>query len=308
MNIQNFLKIKYPILQGAMANISDGKFAATVSNAGALGTIASGGMMPDRLKKEIEIAKDLTDKPFAVNIMMLNPYVEKMVEIIVKEKVPIITIGAGSPAPFMKKFRESDIKVIPLISAPIMAKRLERTGADAIIAEGNEAGGHIGRMTTMTLIHQSFDSIDIPLIAAGGIGSGRQMLATEILGATGVQMGTAFLFTEECPIHKNYKEVILKSSASKITVIGETNSMPIRLLKNNMTKEYRDKEMKGADLFELEKYTLGSLKRAVRDGDIKDGSVMAGLTIGQFDKIIPVKDLLQKIMEEYHEAKSCLLK
>lgn len=308
MNIQEQLGIKYPILQGGMANIATGAFAAAVSNAGALGTIASGGLKPDRLEQEIEICKSQTDRPFAVNLMMLSHYLDDLVEVILKHRVPIVTAGAGSPAAYMERFNEQGIKVLPLVSSPTFAVRAERTGVFAIIAEGTEAGGHIGEMTTMTLIPQTVAEVSVPVIGAGGVGSGKQMLAAEILGASGVQMGTAFLFTEECPLHPKYKEALIKANSSKVTVIGHLGGLPIRLLKNNMTREYRKREKEGATLDELEMYTLGALRRAVHEGDTDDGSLMAGYTVGQFTDIVPVKTRLERIMEEYEAAKSSLVK
>lgn len=304
MKIHEILGIQYPILQGGMANIASGAFAAAVSNAGALGTIGSGGMRPDRLEKEIDICRNKTDKPFAVNLVMVSNHIDALVEVIVRQKISYVTVGAGSPHAYMETFKEHGIRVMPLVSSPSLAKRLARSGVEALIAEGTEAGGHIGELTTMTLIPQTVREVDVPVIAAGGIGSGRQMLAAEILGASGVQMGTALLFTEECPIHPNYKDAILKANASRITVIGRAGGMPIRLLKNEMTKEYRRLEKEGASLMELEHFTLGALRRAVTDGDIHDGSVMAGFTVGQFEEILPVKERIEQFMQEYNDART----
>lgn len=306
MKINELLGIKYPILQGGMANVATGSFAAAVSNAGALGTIGSGGMRPDALQREIDICRRLTDKPFAVNLVMVSNHLDELVDVIVRNEVKIVTVGAGSPHPYMERFQENGIQVMPLVSAPSIAKRLERSNVLALIAEGSEAGGHIGEMTTMTLIPQTVTEVSLPVVAAGGIASGRQMLAAEILGAAGVQMGTALLFTEECPVHENYKQALLKSNASKITVIGRAGGLPIRLLKNEMTKEYQRLEKGGADLMELEHFTLGALRRAVREGNVKDGSVMAGFTVGQFQDIVPVADRIQQFMEEYQKAKEMI--
>ncbi|MDO4753784.1 MAG: nitronate monooxygenase, partial [Bacillota bacterium] len=259
MNIHKKLGIKYPILQGGMANIASGAFAAAVSNAGALGTVGSGGMRPDRLEREIDICRSMTDKPFAVNLVMVSNHIDELVDVIVKHGISYVTVGAGSPHAYMGRFLENNIKVLPLVSSPSVAKRLARTQVEALIAEGSEAGGHIGELTTMTLIPQTVAEVDVPVVAAGGIASGRQMLAAEILGAAGVQMGTALLFTEECPIHQNYKDAILKANSSRITVIGRSSGMPIRLVKNDMTKEYQRLEKEGASLMELEHFTLGAL-------------------------------------------------
>lgn len=308
MNIHEKLGTRYPVIQGGMANIATGSFAAAVSNAGALGTIASGGLKPDRLEREIEICKSETDRPFAVNLMMLSHYLDELVDIILKHRVPFVTAGAGSPSAYMERFREQGIQVLPVVSSPSFAVRAERLGVLGVIAEGTEAGGHIGDMTTMTLIPQTVAEVSVPVICAGGVGSGKQMLAAEVLGASGVQMGTAFLFTEECPLHPKYKEALIKATASKVTVIGRIGGLPIRLLKNNMTREYQKREKDGATLDELEMYTLGALRRSVQEGDTDSGSLMAGYTVGQFKDIVPVKTRLEEIMREYEAAKASLAK
>lgn len=306
MNINNLLNIKYPILQGGMAHIATGEFAASVSNAGALGTIGSGGMSIEKLKREIDICKSKTDKPFAVNLMMLRPDIDQIVEVILKSNIKIVTTGAGSPSKYMEEFKKEGIMVFPIISSPIQAKRLSKFELKGIIAEGMEAGGHIGEMTTMTLIPQVKENTEVPIISGGGIGSGNQMLAAEILGASGVQIGTGFLFTQECPIHEEYKQALLKASASKVTTVGNVNGLPMRLLKNDMTREYKNLEKKETNIEVLEKFTLGRLKKAVVYGDVKNGSVMTGYTVGQFNQITTIKDFIEKIMSEYEEAKKCL--
>lgn len=308
MNINNLLDIKYPILQGGMAHVATGAFAAYVSNAGAMGTIGSGGMTPEILKREIEICKSNTDKTFAVNLMMLRPDIEEMVEVIVESGVKVVTVGAGSPSKYMEIFEREKINVLPVISSPVQAKRLSKFPLQGIIAEGMEAGGHIGEMTSMVLVPQVKNEVDIPIIAAGGIGSGSQMLAAEILGAVGVQIGTAFLFTEECPIHDEYKKALLKANASKVTTVGNINGLPMRLLKNNMTREYKNLEKNESNIEVLETFTVGRLRKAVVEGDIKNGSLMTGYIVGQFDKLMPVKDVVENLMSEYEEAKRCLLK
>lgn len=297
--INKLLGIKYPILQGGMANISNGEFASAISNAGALGTIATGGMDSKTLVEQIRICKSKTDKPFAVNLMLLHPLIDEFAQIVIDEKVPVVTTGAGNPSKYMKSWKEAGIKVIPVVPNLTLAKRVESNGADAIIAEGNESGGHIGPMTTMTILGEIVGNVSIPIIAAGGICNGRQMLATEVLGASGVQMGTIFLASDECPIHENYKNSVIKASSNQITVTGYSISMPVRLIKNEMSRKYLDMERKGTDKMELEKYTLGSLKKAVLDGDIKSGSVMAGLVVGQIKEIRPVKQIIENIIAEY---------
>lgn len=297
--INKLLGIKYPILQGGMANISNGEFASAISNAGALGTIATGGMDSKTLVEQIRICKSKTDKPFAVNLMLLHPQIDEFAQIVIDENVPVVTTGAGNPSKYMKMWKEADIKVIPVVPNLTLAKRVESNGADAIIAEGNESGGHIGPMTTMTILGEIVGNVDIPVIAAGGVCNGRQMLATEVLGASGVQMGTIFLASDECPIHENYKNSIIKASSNQVTVTGYSISMPVRLIKNEMSRKYLELERKGTDKMELEKYTLGSLKKAVLDGDVKTGSVMAGLVVGQIKEIRPVKQIIESIIAEY---------
>lgn len=297
--INKLLGIKYPILQGGMANISNGEFASAISNAGALGTIATGGMDSKTLVEQIRVCKSKTDKPFAVNLMLLHPQIDEFAQIVIDENVPVVTTGAGNPSKYMKMWKEADIKVIPVVPNLTLAKRVESNGADAIIAEGNESGGHIGPMTTMTILGEIVGNVDIPVIAAGGVCNGRQMLATEVLGASGVQMGTIFLASDECPIHENYKNSIIKSSSNQVTVTGYSISMPVRLIKNEMSRKYLELERKGTDKMELEKYTLGSLKKAVLDGDVKTGSVMAGLVVGQIKEIRPVKQIIESIIAEY---------
>lgn len=297
--INKLLGIKYPILQGGMANISNGEFASAISNAGALGTIATGGMDSKTLVEQIRVCKSKTDKPFAVNLMLLHPQIDEFAQIVIDENVPVVTTGAGNPSKYMKIWKEADIKVIPVVPNLTLAKRVESNGADAIIAEGNESGGHIGPMTTMTILGEIVGNVDIPVIAAGGVCNGRQMLATEVLGASGVQMGTIFLASDECPIHENYKNSIIKASSNQVTVTGYSISMPVRLIKNEMSRKYLELERKGTDKMELEKYTLGSLKKAVLDGDVKTGSVMAGLVVGQIKEIRPVKQIIESIIAEY---------
>ncbi len=306
MYINELLGTDFPIIQGGMANIASGEFAAAVSNSGALGTIAAGGMKSEQLEREIDICKNLTDRPFAVNLVMLSRHISELIGVVAKHGVRFVTVGAGSPHQYMELFRENGISVLPLVSSPSIARRLERSGVLAVIAEGTEAGGHIGEMTTMTLVPQTVTQVSMPVIAAGGIACGRQMLAAEVLGAAGVQIGTALLFTEECPLHPNYKEAILRANASKITVIGRRGGMPIRLIKNEMTREYHRLEQAGAGLEELENYTLGALGRAVREGDVVDGSVMAGFTVGQFNDILPVKERIDGFIREYEHARASL--
>ncbi len=290
--LNELLGTKYPVIQGGMANIATGAFAAACSNAGALGLIATGGVSPEGLIEQIAVCRDATDKPFGVNIMLMHPDADELARIVVEEHVPIVTTGAGNPAKYMESWKEAGILVLPVVAAPILAARLEKIGADAIIAEGCESGGHVGEMTTMTLVPQVCDTVSIPVVAAGGIADRRQMKAAFDLGACGVQVGTCLLASEECPIHENYKQAIIKAKGSDTVVTGRIAGTPVRILKNRMSRAYLKQEKEGATLEELEKYTLGSLRRAVFDGDTKDGSLMSGQVCGQIKEIRPVADII----------------
>ena len=293
--------IKYPVFQGGMANISTGEFAAAVSNAGAMGIIGAGGMKAEDLRQQIKICKSKTDKPFGVNIMLMNPEADKMAKVVVEENVPLVTTGAGNPGKYMADWKAAGIKVFPVIPTVALAKRVAELGADGLIAEGTEAGGHIGELSTMVLVPQVVDAVDIPVIAAGGIGSGRQMAAAEILGAEGVQVGTMLLASEECPVHENYKTAIIHAHDSSTVVTGRIGGTPVRILKNPMSREYIKREKEGASIHELEKYTLGALRKAVVDGDVKHGSLMAGQVAGMVNEIKPVKNLLEDMVSDYEK-------
>lgn len=299
MKLQDILNIKYPFIQGGMANIATGEFAAKVSNAGGLGLIASGGLPSSELEKEILIAKKLTNKPFGINLMLMNPESDKIADLIIEQGIQVVTTGAGNPAKYIEKWKNAGIKVFPVIPNPTIAIKMDQLGVDGIIAEGMEAGGHIGKMTTMTLLPQVIEKVNIPVIAAGGIASGKQMLAAEILGACGFQMGTIFLATKECPIHQNYKDKIISSKDTNVTVMGYSTGLPVRVLRNSMTNEYLKKEASGVDKMELEKYTLGSLRKAVFDGDVSNGSLMAGLVVGQIKEEKTIEQLMYDLYNEY---------
>lgn len=303
MKINEMLNIDYPIFQGGMANIATGGFAAAVSNAGALGIIGAGGMTAQTLLENIQECKKLTDKPFGVNIMLMNPDADKMAEIVAAEKIAVVTTGAGNPGKYMEMWKAAGVKVFPVVSAVSLAKRLCSLGADRIIAEGCESGGHIGELTTMTLVPQVCDAVDVPVIAAGGIAGGRQMAAAFALGASGVQIGTCLLASEECPVHENYKEAIVKAKDNDTVVTGRIAGTPVRILKNPMAREYIRLERNGADKIELEKFTLGSLSRAVKEGDVKNGSVMAGQVSGMVKEILPVKEILENMVKEYENIR-----
>ena len=299
MRLNQILGTEFPIMQGGMAQVATGAFAAAVSNAGALGIIGTGAMNGEMMRKEIETAKSLTDKPFGVNLMMMNPDVEEMAQIIAEEKPSVVTTGAGNPGKYVKMWKEQGIKVIPVVSSVSLAKRLEWEGVDAIIAEGTESGGHIGELTTMVLLPQVADAVSVPVIGAGGIASGRQMKAAEILGAVGVQIGTVLLGSEECPIHQNYKNALIKAKDRATVVTGRSVGIPVRVLKNGMTRDYLELEQSGAEKMELEKFTLGALRRAVHEGDVDRGSLMAGQDASYIKEVRPLRVILEEMMKEY---------
>ncbi len=299
MKLNEMLGIEYPFIQGGMANIATGEFAAAVSNAGGLGLIGAGGMNTEMLKENIRRCRELTDKPFGVNLMLMNPEASKMAELIAQEGVKIVTTGAGSPAEYMPIWKEKGMMVIPVVSSTVLAQRMEKCGADAIIAEGTESGGHVGEMTTMTLVPQVADAVSIPVIAAGGIADGRGVAAAFALGAIGVQVGTVLLASDECPIHAAYKEAVIKTKDNGTTVTGRIAGTPVRIIKNPMAREYIKMEKAGADKTELEKFTLGSLRRAVFEGDTKTGSLMAGQVAGQVNEIRPVRKIFEDMFAGY---------
>lgn len=306
MRLDKMLGIKYPFIQGGMANIATGEFAAAVSNAGGLGLIGAGGMNTEMLRENIRKCKTLTDKPFGVNLMLMNPDAPQMAEMIVEEGVKIVTTGAGNPGQFMPLWKEHGLMVIPVVSSSILAKRMEQCGADAVVAEGTESGGHVGEMTTMALVPKIVESVSIPVIAAGGIADGRQLLAAFALGAVGVQLGTCLLASTECPIHPAYKEAVLKAKDNDTVVTGRITGTPVRIIKNSMAREYVKQEKAGADKMELEKFTLGSLRRAVFEGDVKTGSLMAGQVVGQIDEIKPVAEIFKSMYEGYDKLRKQL--
>ena len=293
--LNEILGTKYPIIQGGMANIATGEFAAACSNAGALGLIGSGGMDADSLRENIRRCRALTDKPFGVNIMLMHPQADEFAKIVVEEGVKIVTTGAGNPGKYMAAWKAAGITVIPVVAAAILAKHLEPLGIDAVIAEGTESGGHVGEMTTMALVPQVVDAVHVPVIAAGGIADGRGLAAALALGACGVQVGTCLLTSTECPIHENYKAAQLKARDSDTIVTGRIGGTPVRVLKNRMSREYVRQEKAGADKMELEKYTLGSLRRAVFEGDTVSGSLMAGQVAGMLHEVRPVADILDDL-------------
>ena len=304
--INEVFGIKYPIIQGGMANIATAQFAAAVCNAGGIGLMGAGGMRAEELREQIRECKELTDKPFGVNLMLMNPDADKMAEIIIEEDVKIVTTGAGSPGKYMAAWKEEGIKVYPVVASVALAKLMERAGADGVIAEGTESGGHVGEMTTMTLVPQVVDAVNIPVIAAGGIGDGRQVAAAFALGACGIQIGTCLLASVECPIHDNYKSAVVKAKDNSTVVTGRIAGTPVRIIKNSMAREYIRHEKEGADKMELEKFTLGSLRRAVFEGDVQTGSLMAGQVAGQVKEIRTVAEILEDLKDGYNKVVSGL--
>ena len=306
MKLNELLGIEFPIIQGGMANIATGAFAAAVSNAGALGLVGSGGMDAQALRAEIRAARAMTEKPFGVNLMLMNPHIDELAQVVVEEGVQVVTTGAGNPGKYIPAWKQAGIRVFPVVAAPILAKRLERYGVDGFIAEGTESGGHVGEMTTMALIPQVVDAMaayGLPVIAAGGIADGRQLTAALALGAIGVQVGTCLLGSVECPIHDNYKSAILKAKDSDTIVTGRFGGTPVRVLKNKMSREYVRQEKAGATKEELERLTLGGLRRAVFDGDTDTGSVMAGQVAGMVREIRPLRVIFEEMMAQ---SQACL--
>ena len=291
------LGIKYPIIQGAMARIADAELACAVSNAGGLGIIAGGEAPVDYLRNEIRKAKELTDKPFGINIMLLSSNAAEVAQMVCEEGVKVVTTGAGLPSQFIGQWKEHGVKVIPVIPSVAMAKRMERTGVDAIIAEGTESGGHVGELTTMALVPQIVDAVNIPVIAAGGIADGRGMAAAFMLGACGVQMGTRFLSAYECNIPKKYKERVLNAKDIDTVVTGRPTGHPVRILKNKLSRKYLELEKQAAPLEEYEKLGVGALRRAVVDGDVENGSVMAGQIAALVKKEESCKDIITDVIQ-----------
>jgi enoyl-[acyl-carrier protein] reductase II len=298
MLINEMLGIKYPIIQGAMTLITDGKFASTVSNAGGLGIIASGEWDKNKVREEIHIARSLTDKPFGVNLYMMSPYVEDIVDLIIEEKIPVVTTGAHSPEKYIKRFKEAGCKVFPVVASVTMAKRIERFGIDGVIAEGMESGGHVGEATTMSLLPQMVKALKVPVIAAGGIASGSQMTAALAIGASGIQIGTILLASEECDVHENYKKAILKAHDNDTTVILKNTGAPVRVLKNRLARKYLEMERNNSIDEEALKDSFDALFRGIFQGDLENGSMPLGQIAGLIDEIKPVKEILDDIMRE----------
>jgi len=304
--ISELLNIQYPILQGGMAWVATSQLAAAVSEAGGLGILGAGNAPAEIIEKEILKVKKQTNKPFGVNIMLLSPFVDEVVDVVCKHNVPVVTTGAGNPGKFMEKFKEKGIKVIPVVPSVALAKRMESLGADAVIVEGTEAGGHVGELTTMVLTPQIVDAIHIPVIAAGGIADGRGFLAALSLGAEGVQMGTRFICAEECIAHNNYKNMVIKAKDRDAIVTARSTGHPVRVLKNKFAKEFIHLEKFGLPPEEIEKLGEGKLKIAVIDGEVDNGSVMAGQIAGMVSKIQPCKEIIEEIIFEADQQLSLL--
>ena len=304
--ITDLLGIRYPIFQGGMAWIAEAQLAAAVSNAGGLGIIAGGSAPIDYLRDQIRKCKSLTDKPFGVNIMLMSPNAEELAQLVIDEGVPVVTTGAGNPGKFMAAWKEAGVKVIPVVPSVALAKRMERSGADAVIAEGTESGGHIGENTTMCLVPQVVDAVEIPVLAAGGIADGRGIAASFMLGAEGVQVGTRFLASEECVIHPTYKELVVKAKDTDSVVTGRYTGHPCRNVKTKFSKKLASGESNGSITpDEFEELTLGSLRKAVQDGNLDEGSFLCGAIAGMINDVKPCKDIVE---EMFSQAESLLSK
>ncbi len=296
--VSELLGITYPVIQGGMAWAAEYHLAAAVSNAGGLGLIGAASAPPEVVREQIRETKKRTDKPFGVNVMLLNPNAPEVAKIVIEEGVKVVTTGAGSPAQFMDAWKEAGVTVIPVVASVAMAKLMQRAGADAVVAEGMESGGHIGAQTTMTLVPQVADAVDIPVIAAGGIADGMGIAAAMMLGAAGVQLGTRFLVAEESVVHDNYKERVIKAKDIDSEVTGTGTGHPIRVLRNKMSREYLKMEKAGVAFEELEQLTLGSLRKAVIDGDVVNGSLMAGQSAGLVKKRQTCREMIEEMMRE----------
>lgn len=296
--VTELLGIQYPILQGAMAAIAEHTLAAAVSEAGGLGIIAGANAPADIIRKEIQNVRELTDKPFGVNVMLLSPHTQEVAQVIAEERVPVVTTGGGSPEKFISAWKNAGVKVIPVIASVAYAKKMEHCGADAVIAEGTEAGGHIGPLGSMPLIPQVVDAVCIPVLGAGGIADGRGVSAAFMLGAEGVQIGTRFLVAKECLVHERYKNRILTAKDIDSTVTGRSHGHPVRTLRNQMTREYQKKEIEGKSFEELEHFTFGALRKAAVDGDILHGSVMAGQIAGLVKSEQTCREIVEELVRE----------
>lgn len=302
--ITELLGIKYPIFQGGMAWIAEAELAAAVSNAGGLGIIAGGSAPIDYLREQIRKCKSLTDKPFGVNIMLMSPNADDLAQLVIDEGVAAVTTGAGNPGKYIAAWKEAGIKIIPVVPSVALAKRMERAGVDAVIAEGTESGGHIGMNTTMCLVPQVVDALEIPVLAAGGIADGRGIAASFMLGAEGVQVGTRFLASDECRIHENYKNLVIKAKDTDNQITGFYSGSPCRSIKTKYTKKLQDMEKKAAPPEDFEALTVGSLRKAAVDGNIEEGSFLCGLIAGMINDIKPCKEIIEEMFSQAEQLLS----
>lgn len=296
--LTKLLGIEYPIIQGGMAWVAEHRLAAAVSEAGGLGLIGAANAPSEWVRDQIRKAKELTDKPFGVNIMLMSPYADEVAKVVAEEKVKVVTTGAGNPGKYMAMWKEAGIKVIPVVASVALAKMMVKAGADAVVAEGTESGGHIGETTTMVLVPQVVDAVNVPVIAAGGIADGRGIAAAFMLGASGVQMGTRFVATQDAVVHENYKNYIVKAKDIDTRVTGRSGGHPVRVLRNEATKKYLELEKAGATFEELEMLTVGGLRKAVTEGDIKTGSVMSGQIAGMIRDIPTCKKVIETLVAQ----------
>ncbi|MDO8472655.1 MAG: enoyl-[acyl-carrier-protein] reductase FabK [Dehalococcoidia bacterium] len=294
----DILGIEYPVIQGGMAWVATSELAAAVSEAGGLGTIGSGNAPGDWVRQQIRATRERTSKPFAVNVLMVSPFVKEVLDVVVEEKVPVVAFGAGQPGVFFPRLKEAGIKIMPVVSAVALAKRLQRSGADVIVAEGMESGGHIGETTTMALVPQVVNAVQVPVIAAGGIADGRGLAAALALGAQGIQMGTRFVCSNECIGHTKYKEQIVKAGDRSTVITGRATGHPVRCLENKLARQFIDLEKQGAPVEEYEKLGVGKMPLGVIQGDIENGSLMAGQIAGMICQVKPVRDIIIEIMAE----------
>lgn len=299
--VTEILGIKYPIIQGGMAWVATYHLATAVSEAGGLGIIAAGSADGEYVRDQIRKIREITKKPFGVNIMLLSPYVDEVMQVIIEERVPVITTGAGNPGKYIKNLKQVGIKIFPVIPSVALAKRMEKEGVDGLIAEGTEAGGHIGELTTMALVPQIVDAVSIPVVAAGGIADGRGMLAAFALGAEGVQIGTRFICSDECDVHENYKNAIVNANDRDAVATGRSTGHPVRSLKNKLTRKFDKLEASGISKEDIEQLGAGALRRAAIEGDVNEGSVMAGQVAGLIRTVQPCKEIIEEIIREYGE-------
>lgn len=300
--ITELLGIEYPVIQGGMAWVADAQLAANVSKAGGMGFIGAANAPAEWVREQIHIARQITDRPFGVNVMLLSPHADEVAAVVAEEKVAAVTTGAGNPAKYMAAWKDNGIRVIPVIASVALARMMEKCGADAVVAEGMESGGHIGEQTTMALVPQVVDAVSIPVIAAGGIGDGRGMAAAFMLGAQAVQIGTRFIVAKECNVHQAYKDRVIQARDIDSEVTGRSTGHPVRSLRNQMTRKYQALEKEGAGFEELELLTLGALRKAVVDGDVKNGTVMAGQIAGLIKKEQTCSEIIKELMDGMSNA------